>query len=69
VRATDGWSTSRVPDQIYSEQERLYAADEAAKIRAVARGEVAPEPGDTMQQNAARPAEGAGRAHSPGGSK
>jgi integrase len=43
LQAMGGWADSQVPDRIYAEQEQLYAAKEAAEVRAKLRGE-----GDTV---------------------
>lgn len=39
-----GWSDAQIPDSVYADQERDYARDEAAEVRAKIRGEVAPAP-------------------------
>lgn len=39
LMAAGGWSDSQVPDAIYADQEAVYAADEAANLRAKMRGE------------------------------
>ena len=61
-----------MPDRVYADQQMLYAAEEAAELRAKARGETAPagnENGELLHQNAPRPADGAGRDDDTGGSK
>jgi len=44
LQAHGGWQDTQIPDRIYAEQEQRYAREEAAKLRAVLRGEVVPEP-------------------------
>jgi integrase len=54
LQAQGGWSTSQMPDRIYADQEALAASEEAARYRAIARGESSAEP----TQNDTRPTEG-----------
>lgn len=39
LMAGGGWADSQIPDAVYADQEAVYAADEAAKLRADMRGE------------------------------
>jgi hypothetical protein len=54
LQAQGGWSTSQMPDRIYADQEALAASEEAARFRAMARGEIDAE----VTQNDTRPPAG-----------
>jgi integrase len=63
LQAAGGWTTAQMPDRIYADQKQQYAAEEASRVRAQARGEAADdgtESGGGLPQNAPQPAEGAG---------
>ncbi len=53
LQQSGGWSDTQIPDRIYADQEALEAREEAARVRAVLRGENRP----AIDQNGASPDE------------